>query len=114
MSHFPDHDDRGMMVARRRGAAFHETVNQIANWLYELSSMSPRSRIEMRNNVELHAEHFDWSNLTRYYWEARAAAFRKYYGEVKHPRAAEESTGESSAPYMVDLSPRTRSRLRRQ
>jgi hypothetical protein len=101
-----------MFVARRQGIGFDETVNQVANWLYELSSMSPRDRIEMRHNVERHAEHFDWSNLTRYYWEARAAAFRRHYGEVKHPRTSEEAISEPSS-YTVDLSPRTRGRLRR-
>jgi len=64
MTHFPDHDDNGIFVARRRGATFASTTAQVTSWLYALTRMSRRERIQLRNRVESHAEHFDWSNMT--------------------------------------------------
>ena len=79
MSHFPDHDENGIFVARRRNQHFHETVDQVAGWLYALTRMKLRERIQLRNSVESHAEHFDWTHMTRYYRVARRWAFQKHY-----------------------------------
>jgi glycogen(starch) synthase len=79
MSHFPDHDENGIYVARYRGVPIESTTAQVTEWLHALTRMSHRERIELRNRVERHAEHFDWSNLTRYYRAARRWAFEKYY-----------------------------------
>ncbi len=79
MSHFPEHDKNGIFVARRRGRTFYETVIQVSSWLYELTRMSPRERIDMRYRVEQHAAHFDWENLTQHYGEARAWAIKKRF-----------------------------------
>ncbi|NLU20651.1 MAG: glycosyltransferase [Phycisphaerae bacterium] len=79
MEHFPDHDLNGVFVARRQGVAFHDTVRQVADWLHILTRMSRRDRIQLRNRVEAHAEHFDWTNLSKYYREARQHAFGLFY-----------------------------------
>lgn len=79
MSHFPDHDDNGIFVARRRGATFASTTAQVTSWLYGLTRMSRRERIGLRNRVESHAEHFDWANMSQYYRAARRRALQKYY-----------------------------------
>ncbi|GMU24966.1 MAG: glycosyl transferase [Phycisphaerae bacterium] len=83
MEHFPDHDYSGLYVARRRGVDYRETVRQVAEWLWALTRMSRRERIQLRNNVERHAEHFDWSNLSRCYRAARRSAFERYYPGVE-------------------------------
>jgi len=77
---FPTHDQDGMWVARRRGRSFQDTVGQVANWLYDLTRMSRRERIALRNRVEAHAEHFDWNNLGRHYTEAHRLALQRRYG----------------------------------
>lgn len=79
MDHFPDHDLNGLFVARRQGVAFHDTVRQIADWLHILTRMSRRDRIQLRNRTEAHAEHFDWTNLSKYYQEARRYTFGLFY-----------------------------------
>lgn len=79
MSHFPDHDDNGIFVARRRGATFASTTAQVTSWLYALTRMSRRERIQLRNRVESHAEHFDWANMSQYYRAARRRALQVYY-----------------------------------
>jgi hypothetical protein len=83
MTHFPDHDDSGIFVARRRGRSFEDTVAQITHWLHEFTRMSRRERIQLRNRVEAHAEHFDWEHMTRYYRVARRWAFQKYFPELE-------------------------------
>lgn len=90
MTHFPDHDRNGIYVARRRGVSFQQTTTQISDWLYGLTQLNRRERIELRNRVERHAEHFDWTNLTRYYWTARSAAFSRHYAQVIRPDVVEE------------------------
>ena len=79
MSHFPDHDENGIFVARRRKTGFDRTVNQVADWLYHIATMARRDRIQLRNRVESHADHFGWNNMTRYYRTARQWAFQKFY-----------------------------------
>jgi glycogen synthase len=83
MDHFPGHEGKGVFVAHRREAGFDSTVMEVTNWLHTLTKMSRRERIQLRNDVEGHAEHFDWNNLARYYREARRMGFAKYYPGVE-------------------------------
>ena len=46
-----------------------------------------RERIQLRNRVEAHAQHFDWSHMTRYYRVARRWALQKHYPDVPIPAA---------------------------
>lgn len=82
MSHFPDHDSNGLFVARRRDRSFQETVDQVAGWLFDFTRLSRRNRIQLRNQVESYAEHFDWNQMMRYYRVARRWAFQKYYPDL--------------------------------
>ena len=79
MDHFPDHDANGMFVARRRHVSLETTVYQVAGWLHTLTRMPLRDRIALRNRVERHAEHFDWTRLSRFYRAARSLAFQKFH-----------------------------------
>lgn len=79
IENFPDHDGNGLYVARRRGTSFENTVAQVVEWIYELTRMSRRDRIALRNRVESHADHFDWANLNRYYVAAHRMALQKRY-----------------------------------
>lgn len=74
MDHFPNHDKSGIYVAQRRGVGPRHTIDQIVQWLFGLTRMTPRDRIELRNKTESYAEHFDWMNLMQYYREARDIA----------------------------------------
>lgn len=79
MDHLPDHDAGGIFVARRRRVSFETTVYQVAGWLHQLTRMTLRERIAMRNRVEEHAGHFDWEGLARYYRAAFRQALEKFY-----------------------------------
>ena len=82
MVNFPDHDANGMVVARRRARPFGATVGQVAEYLHQLTRMSRRQRIALRNRAEAHAEHFDWKNLARHYAAAHEMALQRRYGGV--------------------------------
>ncbi|HOA73310.1 MAG TPA: glycogen/starch synthase [Phycisphaerae bacterium] len=98
MSHFPDHDDNGIFVARRRGATFASTTAQVTSWLYALTRMSRRERIAQRNRVESHAEHFDWSNMSQYYRAACRRALQMYYPDQDVMASDEELARRGDAP----------------
>ena len=79
IQNFPNHDEVGMYVARRRGQPFEVTVQQVTEWLHQITLMNRRERIALRNRTEQHAEHFDWTNLGRHYWTAHALALERHY-----------------------------------
>lgn len=79
MDRFPDHDANGMYVARRSHVSYETSVYQVAGWLHGLTRMSLRERRALRNRVEQHAEHFDWTKLGVYYRAAHRKAFELYY-----------------------------------
>lgn len=79
MDRFPDHDDHGMYVARRRETTFEKTVYQVVGWMHAMTRTTVRERIHQRNRVESHAEHFDWSRMAPYYRAARSKALEKYH-----------------------------------
>jgi glycogen(starch) synthase len=83
MQNFPDHDEAGMYVAQRRGMPFHVSVAQVAEWLYQMTRMTRRQRIDLRNKTESFAEHFDWNHLARHYATAHRMALEQKYGSAK-------------------------------
>lgn len=81
MDLIPDHDACGMFVARRRKVSAENCVYQVAGWLHDLTRMTLRERIDMRNRVEGFADHFDWSAMFRHYRTAHRLALAKAYPE---------------------------------
>ncbi len=78
MEHFPDHDEDGLYVTRRRDVPYENSVYQVAGWIHQLTRLSLRERIHMRNRTESYAEYFDWSNMARYYRAARVSAVKRH------------------------------------
>ncbi len=99
MQNFPNHDEAGMYVARRRGQPFEAVVEQVTNWLHAMTRMNRRERIALRNRVENHAEHFDWNNLGKHYWTAYAMALERRYG---HKAAASPPAPQPPAEDIVE------------
>lgn len=79
IEHFPNHDAEGLMVAKRRYVSFDTTVEMTTEWMHQMTRMSRRDRIQMRNRVESYADEFDWAKLIRFYREARRIALQKRY-----------------------------------
>jgi glycogen(starch) synthase len=74
MKHMPDHEGRGVMVVKRRQGSFDQSANELTDMMFNFLSLDRRGRIALRNRVESSSEHFDWSNLGRYYTEAHEKA----------------------------------------
>ena len=82
-----DHNVRETLSVTDRSYIIHEGQviaegtprDLITDWMYALTRMSTRQRIQLRNEVEAYAEHFDWNRMTRYYRAARRFAIHKHY-----------------------------------
>jgi glycogen(starch) synthase len=73
----PDHEDRGLLVLRRRRVSDEAAVAAMTGRLMTFLKMERRQRIAQRNQVESLAEGFDWENLGRYYVQAHAMALER-------------------------------------
>lgn len=89
MEHVADPVSYGIYVIDRRFKSAEESVQQLAQFLYDFSSLSRRQRIIQRNRTERLSDLLDWKNLGIYYRKARQMALHK-----THPELAEDlSTG---------------------
>jgi len=73
-SHMPEYQDRGIHVAPRRFTGFEETANQLTDWMHHFVELDRRGRVNLRNQVESAAAHFDWGNLVAHYHHAHDQA----------------------------------------
>jgi glycogen(starch) synthase len=71
---FPDHDDWGLVVLRRRGRSFQDAAADLNRRLLRFCRFERRERIALRNLVESHSRAFDWSRLASAYHEAHDRA----------------------------------------
>ena len=71
---FPDHDEWGAFVLRRRGRSFHDAAADLTARLLDFCRLDRRDRIRLRNDVEAHSRAFDWSRLGSAYHEAHDLA----------------------------------------
>jgi glycogen(starch) synthase len=77
VKHLPDHAQRGLFVIQRRRASFDAAAGELTNLMFDIASLERRQRIALRNQVESSADHFDWSNLGRFYAEAHERAIER-------------------------------------
>jgi glycogen(starch) synthase len=75
--HIPDHENRGIMVLRRRQRSFDDAADHLVEHLMQFLQLNRRQRIELRNKVERLGEMFDWSSLIRHYDEAHDLALER-------------------------------------
>ena len=71
---YPDHDDWGLVVLRRRGRSFHDAAGDLVRHVLEFCRLDRRGRIALRNEVEAHSRAFDWTRLASAYHEAHDRA----------------------------------------
>lgn len=77
LENIPDPEDAGLYVVRRRYADYNQAAEQLTDYMHRLVSMERRDRIALRNRTDRSAEHFDWSNLARYYDQAHSLALER-------------------------------------
>jgi glycogen(starch) synthase len=74
---YPDHDDWGLNVLKRRGRGYHEAAADLARWLLAYCRLDRKGRIDLRNRVQRQSELFDWTRLGRAYHRAHDLALER-------------------------------------
>lgn len=72
-----DNIERGIYVINRRGRNFHDSAEQLTNYMYQYVQQNRRERITQRNKVESSSELFDWKVLRSYYDRAHDLALKR-------------------------------------
>lgn len=65
--HVEDHEQKGIYVIDRRHKAAEESVQELAQVMYDFCGQSRRQRIILRNSNEGLSALLDWQNLGVFY-----------------------------------------------
>lgn len=85
--HVADPMSYGIYVADRRFKSAEESVQQLAQFMYDFATLSRRQRIVQRNRTERLSDLLDWKNLGIYYKEARRMALQRTHPELVQEQA---------------------------
>lgn len=80
--HIQDPKSYGIYIIDRRFKNFEESVQQLAQYMFDFSCLSRRQRIIQRNRTERLSELLDWRNLGIYYRKARNIALVRCYPDA--------------------------------
>jgi glycogen(starch) synthase len=72
--------EKGIFIVNRRQQTYEESVDQLADYMFEIVQLNRRERIELRNNAEKHSDAFAWDTLGKHYMEAYRMAVDKFQG----------------------------------
>lgn len=75
--HIADPTAYGIYIVDRRFKSSDESCNQLAQQLYDFSTLDRRQRIIQRNRTERLSELLDWNTLGIYYYKARQLALKR-------------------------------------
>ncbi|XP_047737934.1 glycogen [starch] synthase [Hyalella azteca] len=81
--HVADPMSYGIYIVDRRHIGLEESVRQLAQYLYDFTTLNRRQRIIQRNRTERLSELLDWRILAGYYRQARQEALVKVYPDLK-------------------------------
>lgn len=79
---YPDHDNWGLTVMKRRGKAFHDAAGDLTQRLMNFLRLERRDRIAMRNEVDKRSWDFDWTKLGKAYHTAHDLALARLAAEA--------------------------------
>lgn len=69
--------DYGIYIVDRRTKGVDDSVNQLANFMFDFASKSKRQRINQRNRTERLSDLLDWKRMGMEYVKARQLALRR-------------------------------------
>ena len=69
-------EKKGIYVVRRNEKSYEESAQQLANYLFDFTSMDRRDRIAQRNETESISIRFAWKELYKYYINAYKLALK--------------------------------------
>ncbi|XP_011496033.1 PREDICTED: glycogen [starch] synthase isoform X2 [Ceratosolen solmsi marchali] len=81
--HVADPMSYGIYIVDRRFISLEESVQQLAQYMFDFSRLTRRQRIIQRNRTERLSDLLDWRNLGIYYQHARVRSLIKVYPELK-------------------------------
>jgi glycogen(starch) synthase len=77
---FPDHDEWGLQVLRRRGRRYHDAASDLTERILAFCGLDRQGRISLRNEVVMHSSAFDWETLADAYHRAHDDALAARFG----------------------------------
>jgi len=98
--HIVDPMSYGIYIVDRRFISLEDTLNQLAQYMFDFTRLNRRQRIIQRNRTERLSDLLDWRNLAVYYRKARQMALHAVYPEL----ALEDEAGVGRFSYPRPLS----------
>lgn len=77
--HIADPKSYGIYIVDRRTIPVENSIQQLAQYMYDFSKLNRRQRIIQRNRTERLSDLLDWRNLGIYYRQARIKALEAVY-----------------------------------
>lgn len=74
--------DEGCYIVDRRMQSVENSVNNLADFMFQFSNKTRRQRINQRNRVERLSPLLDWKNLGVEYTKSRQLALRRAYPDA--------------------------------
>ncbi|KZS05401.1 putative Glycogen synthase [Daphnia magna] len=79
--HIADPMSYGIYVVDRRFISLDDSLNQLAQYMFDFTRLNRRQRIIQRNRTERLSDLLDWRNLSVYYRKARQMALHAVFPE---------------------------------
>jgi len=77
--HIADPKSYGIYIVDRRHIGLEQSIQQLAQYMFDFSKLNRRQRIIQRNRTERLSDLLDWRNLGIYYRQARLQALKCVY-----------------------------------
>lgn len=105
--HVADPMSYGIYIVERKFKGVEESVEQLAQFMFEFCNLTRRQRIIQRNRTERLSDLLDWKNLAQYYSRARQMALRKVHTELDLSAEMNKLQMKYPRPYSEPPSPST-------
>ena len=93
--------DYGIYIVDRRMKGIDESVNQLANFMFDFTMKSRRQRINQRNRTERLSDLLDWKRMGMEYVKARQLALRRAYPQSFDTDEAESDIFSDATPAKI-------------
>ncbi|CAG2179198.1 unnamed protein product, partial [Oppiella nova] len=80
--HVADPISYGIYIVDRRFKSCEESIQELAQYMYDFTTLSHRQRVIQRNRTERLNDLLDWKNLSAYYRVARGLAFHRLHPDA--------------------------------
>lgn len=80
--HIADPTSYGIYIVDRRNIGLEDSIRQLAQYMYDFTTLNRRQRIIQRNRTERLSDLLDWRNLGVYYKQARNKALKAMFPDL--------------------------------